>query len=201
MKNKILSGLLILSGMLIFTSCNKAPETEVEAAKLAITEVQVSGADVYLADEFNALNDSMNSIMLGIEAKKSKWFANYNDEKGKLNLIVEQAMTVRQNTEIRKGEIKNEIMTSLNEIKTLLDENQKLLSEAPKGKEGTAVLVAIKDELSVLNASVSEIMKMVDSGDYLTAQNKLPAVNDKTLAINNELKEAMAKYNKHRGGK
>lgn len=198
MKSKLFLGLAALSLITVLTACNKAPQIEIDAAKTAISETQAVGADVYLPEEFATLTDSMNLVMLGIEAKKSKWFAGYNDEKEQLNSIVVLANTVRQNTEIRKNEIKEEILSSLDNVKTVLEENQQLLSEAPKGKEGTAVLVAIKDELSMLNASVNEISKMVETGDYLNAQNKVTAVNDKTLAINTELKEAIAKYNKRK---
>lgn len=198
MKNKLFLGLASLVLLSALWGCNKAPQTEIDAATIALTEAQGSGADLYLPEEFTAVNDSLNVIKLGIEAKKSKWFAGYNDEKEQLNNIVILANTLKQNTEIRKNEIKNEILASLTSIKTMLEENQGLLAEAPKGKEGTAVLVAIKDELSVLNASVDNIMKMVESGDYLNAQSKVSAVNEKTLAINTELKEAIAKYNKRR---
>ena len=201
MKNKFLSGFMVVSLMVLFISCNKSPETEIETARTAVLNAQTMGAADYVPEEFNALNDSLNVILIQVEGKKSKWFANYNDEKEKLNQLVQLAEVVKQNTEIRKNEIRVEIVTTLGEIKSLLDENQQLLSEAPKGKEGTAVLVAIKDELSVLNNSVSEIMNLIEQGDYLTAQRKLPAVNDKTLAINSELKDAIAKYSRHRGGK
>ncbi len=198
MKRKILSGLLAVSLIFVLTACNKAPQIEMDAAKTAILETQAAGADVYLPEDYAALNDTMNRVLLGIESKKSKWFAGYNDEKAQLNSIVEQAGLLRQNTEVRKNEVKEEIMSSLTSIKTLLDENQQLLSQAPKGKEGTAVLLTIKEEISVLNASVEDIMKMVEAGNYLNAQSKASVVNDKTLAINAELKEAIAKYNARR---
>ena len=198
MKRKLFSGLIAISLLTIFTACNKAPQPEIDAATAAITETQAIGADAYLHLEFAALNDSMNKVMLGIESKKSKWFAGYKEEKEQLNNIVLLANRVKENTEIRKNEIKEEILTDLSGIKSILAENQQLLSEAPKGKEGTAVLVAIKDELSVLNESVDKITQMVESGDYLNAQSKVSAVNDKSLAINAELKEAIAKYKKAR---
>lgn len=184
--------------IVVLSACNKAPQIEMDAAQTAILETQAAGADVYLPEDYAALNDSLNVVLLGIESKKSKWFAGYNDEKLQLNNIVAQAAELRQNTEVRKNEIREEIMTSLSGIKTMLEENQQLLSQAPKGKEGTAVLVAIKEELSVLNTSVEEIMKMVEAGDYLNARSKVTAVSDKTLAINTELKDAIAKYNTRR---
>jgi hypothetical protein len=196
MKIKFFLGLATISIITVLTGCNKAPQVEIDAAKAAISETQAIGADVYLTEEYAALNDSLNVIMLEVEAKKSKWFAGYNDEKDQLNNIILLANTVRQNTEIRKNEIKEDILVSLSDIKTILDENQALLSEAPKGKEGTAVLVAIKEELSMLNTSVGEIMKMVENGDYLNAQSKVTAVSDKSLAINAELKDAISKYTK-----
>lgn len=198
MKNKLFKGLISIALLTVLFGCNKAPQTEIDAAKAAVTEAQASGADVYLTSEFNALNDSLNVVILSIEDKKSKWFASYNDEKAQLAKVSEQAVIVKENTEIRKNEIKEEILTNLESIKTMLAENQQLLTEAPKGKEGAAALVAIKDELTVLNNSVNDITRMVETGDFLNAQGKVSAVNEKTLAINTELKEAIAKTSKGR---
>jgi len=163
MKNKFFLGLLTIVFVTTLSSCNKAPQTEIDATKTAISEAQAIGADVYLPEEFMAMNDSLDAIMLNIESKKSKWFTNYDSEKEQLNNIMTLATTVKQNTETRKDEIKNEIMASLVEIRTLLDENQVLLTQAPKGKEGTAALIAIKDELSLLSKSIDDVMKMVSA--------------------------------------
>ena len=198
MKSKFFLGLASIVLLSVLTGCNKAPQFEMDAARVAIIETQAIGADVYLPEEYTALNDSTNVITLQIETKKSKWFAGYNEEKEALNSIVLQANTLKQNTELRKSAVKEEILVSLSNIRTVLQENQQLLSEAPKGKEGTAVLVAIKEELSLLNTSVEETSKMVEAGDYLTAQVKVSAINEKSLAINAELKDAIARYAKHK---
>ena len=196
MKIRFFSGLVSIAMIMVLSGCNKAPQTEMDAAKTAIAQAQVAGADVYLPDEFNPLNDTLNVIILRIEAKKSKWFANYNDEKSQLNELVSQTEAVMTNTETKKNEIKNEVITAVGDVKNMLAENQELLTKAPKGKEGSAALMAIKDELSVLNTSLDEIMNMVGEGDLLNAQTKITAVNDKTQAINAELKEAIAKTKK-----
>lgn len=201
MKRKFFSGLVALVLMTVLLSCNKAPQTEIETAQTAVNEAQATGADMYLQGEYNALKDSMNKVLLSIESKKSKWFASYKNEKDQLNEIVSQAITVKTNTEIRKNEIRDEILSTLTNIRKLLDENQELLSKAPKGKEGAAALMAIKDELAVLNVSVNEITNMVESGDFMNAQTKVSAVNDKTLAINTELRQAIDKYNSRQGRK
>jgi len=196
MKIKILNSIIALILLLVITACNKVPQTEIDHAQVAITATRNVGADVYLPQEYTSLSDSLNRILLAIENKRSKWMASYKEEKEQLSNLVQMADSLQQKTEFRKDEIKTEILDNLSRIKTLLTENQKLLAEAPKGKEGTAALVAIKDELNVLNTSVENITKLVENGDFINAQDKTGAVNEKSMAINAELKEAIAKYNR-----
>ena len=73
-----------------------------------------------------------------------------------------------------------------------------LLSKAPKGKEGTAALMAIKADISTLESAVTETNGMLSKGDYLTTLDKVKATKDKATSINQELKDAIAKYSKNR---
>lgn len=198
MRKKIISGLIMLAVFITITSCNKIPQAEIDAVNLSITEAKDAGADMYLPQEFAALQDSMNSVTVQIEAKKSKWFAKYAVETEKLNKVKADAMSVKENTETRKEEIKAEIQTTISNLQTTLAENNELLKVAPKGKEGAAALEAIKEDLKVVEASLTETSTLVADGKLMKAQAKVTAANEKAMSINMELKEAIAKYNKRK---
>lgn len=196
MKNKLFSGLIMLAVVITMTSCNKVPQAEIDAVNLMITEAQIAGADQYLPQEYAALVDSMNSLNVKFEAKKSKWFAKYTAETEKLANVKTHAISVKENTEVRKQEITTEVKNTIAEVQITLNENKELLTKAPKGKEGAAALEAIKMDLTMAETSVGEAMELLAQGKLLEAQARVNAANEKALAINMELSNAIAKYNK-----
>lgn len=193
MKNRILLSLITLFTVAFMTSCNKPPQVEMDAATLALSEAKAAGADLYLPDQYNAVQDSMNVDMQIIEAKKSKWFARYGESIKQLEAIKVKAAEVKANTEVRKEEIKKEVEATLTEVNTLLTEDKDLLAKAPRGKEGKEVLDAITSELSVLETTATEVSGLLASGDLLAAQSKVNAAKEKATQIKTELEEAIAK--------
>jgi len=90
--------------------------------------------------------------------------------------------------------MKAEIQSAVEETKRLITENNQLVSEAPRGKEGTSALAAIRNEISMIETSLAEVADMFDNGDYIAANGKSIAAKEKALDINVELKEVIAKY-------
>jgi hypothetical protein len=193
MKNRILLSLITVITVAFMTSCNKVPQVEIDAATLALSEAKAAGADLYVPDQYNALQDSMNVAMQVIEAKKSKWFARYGESIKQLDAIKVQSSEVIQNTQIRKDEIKLEVETKLAEVTTLLAEDKELLAKAPRGKEGKEVLDQITSELTVLETAIGEVSAQLASGNYIGAQSKVNAANEKAMSIKMELENAIAK--------
>lgn len=195
MKNKFLLGLMALGlSSLIMVSCSKLPQAEIDEAKAAIENARNAGAEMYVQENFILLQDSMNSVMAGIEAKKSKFLKNYSKSIEKLAGVKAFAEQITQQTETRIVEIKSEIQATVAEAQALVESNKNLILEAPRGKEGTSALEAIKQELSAVEAAINEAGAMMESNELLTALDKAKASKDKAKAINTELSEVIAKY-------
>ena len=64
---------LVLVATLV-TSCAKPPQVELDSAKASLEAAKLVEANRYLADEFNALQDSLNAASVAIETEKSKSF-------------------------------------------------------------------------------------------------------------------------------
>jgi hypothetical protein len=180
---------------LLLTSCSKAPQTEIDAANSAIEQARSAGADVYAHENFVALQDSLNSVMVRIESQKSKFIKNYSLPKEHLAGVAQFASEVEQQSEIRKEELKLEIQNTITEVKTLIASNRQLIVEAPKGKEGALALETIKGEIDAVEASIDETSTLIEAGDYLGALDKVKVAEEKASAINTELTEVIAKYN------
>jgi hypothetical protein len=138
--------------------------------------------------------------MINIESQNSKFMKNYSSVKKQLIGITALAQTVTGQAEVRKEEVKLEIQNTIAEVKTLIETNKKLILEAPKGKEGTSALKAIKSELSLIETSVNEADVKFKIGEYPVALDMVNASKEKALSINNELTSVIAKYNANKKG-
>jgi hypothetical protein len=195
MKSRFFASMAILGlTAIIFAGCSKMPQTEIDAANTAIEQAKLAGADVYVHESFMALQDSMNSVMITLEEQNSKFIKNYAKAKEQLAGVSQYASEVQMEAETRIEEVKTEIQTNIAEVKALIDSNRQLCTEAPKGKEGTSALVAIKAEIDAVEASVNESVIMFEGGEYAAVLDKTNAAKEKSLAINTELTEVIAKY-------
>jgi len=193
MKNKILMGLTAIAMVAVLSSCGKKPQVEIDATNAAIEAAKAAEANVYLPDEFVAVQDSMNAIMADIEAQEGKLFKKFGDAKEKLASTSALANELASKVAAKKEEVKAEAETLLNDIKTVLAENSKLVPKLPRGKEGAAVIEQIKADLSNVDAAVAEAQTAYDNGAFMDALNKIKAAKAKADGLNAEIKEALTK--------
>ncbi|KYG80505.1 hypothetical protein EV198_2179 [Roseivirga ehrenbergii] len=190
--NKLIGALII--GMVAVTSCADVPQTEIDAATAAIETAKAAGAEVYVTEQYNALNDSMAVAMASLEEQKSKFFKKYTKTVEKLTQVTAMANEVSANTEATKEAVKTEILASMEEVQTLVAQGRQLITEAPKGKEGTTALEAIKTELDVVEASITESNTMFQNGELKPSLEKVKVAKEKASSINTELTEVISKY-------
>ncbi|MCU0456788.1 MAG: hypothetical protein MUE74_10835 [Bacteroidales bacterium] len=193
MKNRILMGLAAVVMVAVLASCGKKPQAEIDATNAAITAAQAAEANVYLPAEFAALQDSLNAINAAITEVDGKLFKNYKDVVAKLATLKTDAETVTANVAAKKEEVKKEAEGLMAEIKAVVEENAKLFPKLPKGKEGAAVIEAVKADLANVDAAVAEAQALYDKGTYMDALNKVKAATEKAKALNTEIKEVLTK--------
>jgi len=70
-----------------------------------------------------------------------------------------------------------------------------LVARAPTGKD-RAALESIKADAEALKASLNDVQMMVDKGEYLGAQTKAKAIQEKAEAVSHEIETALAKIGK-----
>jgi hypothetical protein len=193
MKNKVLMGLAAIVMVAFLSSCGKVPQVQIDATNAAIEAAKTAEAAVYVPVEFAAVQDSMKVIMADIEVQKSKLFKKFGPAKLKLDATLAAANNVAANAAVKKEEVKKEVETSMTEIKAVIEENKTLITKAPRGKEGAAVLEQIKTEMATIEASVVEAQALYDKGAFMDALNKVKAAKERATGINTELKDAIAK--------
>lgn len=193
MKNKVFMGLAAIAMVAVLSSCGKKPQAEIDATNAAITAAQTAEAAVYVPEEFTAVQDSMKAIMSEVQVQESKLFKNFGDVKTKLAATLTLANKAAVDAAAKKEEVKQEVDTMMTDIKAVIDENGTLMKRAPRGKEGAAVLEAMKTDMSTVEASVTDAQGLNDQGKYMDALNKLKAAKEKADGINTDLKDAIEK--------
>ena len=196
MKNKILMGLAAIAMVAVLSGCGKVPQEKIDAANAAITAAQTAEAAVYVPAEFAAVQDSMKAIMAEVEVQNGKLFKKFGTVSTKLDETLAAATQVAANAAVKKEEVKKEVETLMTEVKAVIAENTTLMKKAPRGKEGAAVLEAMKTDMATIEASVTEAQGLYDKGAYMDADNKVKAAKERAVGINTELKDAIAKVKK-----
>ena len=196
MKTKFFVSMLS-TGVAIFllSGCQKAPQAEIDSAKASVEAAQAAEANKYLAADYQAIQDSLNSALAMIEEQNSKssLARKYDEPKRLLAVVNEMANNAVSKTQLRKDELKAQNDAIITEVNAMLEENKALVLKAPKGKEGKAALDLIQQDIVAIEASIAEAASLIASGDILSANDKLTVAKEKAVAINTELNDAIAK--------
>lgn len=181
--------------LVLVSGCAKAPQQELDAAKAALETARQAEADVYLADEFKAAQDSLNAAITEIETQNSKFALtrNYNKAKNLLLAATNLANDLNSRVAAKKEEVKAQAEQLKTELETALTDAKALLKKAPKGKEGKVVLEAIQSELTAVETSLADATNLLTTGKYMAAKDKLNAALQKVNQIKDELNQAIAK--------
>jgi hypothetical protein len=193
MKNKVLMGLAAIVMVAFLSSCGKVPQEKLDATTAAIAAAQTAEAAVYVPAEFAAVQDSMKAINAAIEVQNSKLFKKFGPIAIKLDETLAAANKVAADAAVKKEEVKKEVEALMTAVKGVVEENTTLMKKAPRGKEGAAVLEAMKTDMATIEASIAEAQAAYDKAAYMDALNKAKAANERATGINTELKEAIAK--------
>lgn len=186
-------GMTVIAMVAVLSGCGKKPQVEIDATNAAIEAAKAAEADVYLPAEFSAVQDSMQAVLAEITAKEGKLFKGMTAEKEKLTSVTALANQVAANVAAKKEEVGKEAEALLNEIKNIVTENGKLVLKLPKGKEGLAVIEAIKADLTNVDAAVADAQAAYDKGAFMDALNKIKAAKAKAETLNAEMKETLTK--------
>lgn len=185
----------LISVLALLSGCAKAPQESIDAAKAAVDAAKAAEADRYLADQFNAAQDSLNAAMAEFEAQNSKFALtrNYDRAKALFESALAAANAAKDGVAAKKEEVKTEAQNLMTQAQTAVEETKKLLAKAPKGKEGKEVLEQMQAELSGAETTITEATSAIDSGDFMTARDKLNAALEKANSLNQELADAISK--------
>ena len=183
-KNRYFLGMAILVIALI-VSCGKAPQTEMDAAKVAIDTLIAHGADKILPEDFENLKRDMDDAMEMIQKQSSKMFKSYGEAKEKLAGVVEGAKDLMEKSDKKREEMMGEVRELMAEIGTINNDSKNMI---PKTGSISSQQLALRKDAYAVDASVEEVKTMLNENDIVKALDKLKELKVEAERINAELK-------------
>lgn len=191
-----------LAWALLLTGCAQPPTEKLAAAEKAVNDARTAGASNYMAEDFAKLEGMLTNAKNEIVAQDSKFapLRDYGKAEQLLASAQADAARVTAETSKKKEEAKAAALQAQQAAQEAVKQAQALVAKAPAGKE-RAALEAIKADARGLANSLNEVQAAIDAGDYLAAQAKAKAIQDKGQAIASEVQTALAKVETAKKGK
>jgi hypothetical protein len=194
--NRFTLGSLIVA-LLLVAACAQPPTEKLAAAEKAVGDAREAGAPTYLGEDFTKLEGMLASAKKEVAEQDAKFalLRDYGKSEQLLASITTDAARITTETGKKKEEAKVAATQAQQAAQAAVQAAQALVAKAPAGKD-RAALQAIKADSEGLTASLAEIQKAIDGGDYQGAQAKAKAIQDKAQAISTEVETALAKTQK-----
>lgn len=191
--------LFALAPVVLLAACAKAPTEKVAAAEKAVEEAKTAGAPTYLAEDFAKLDGTLANAKKEIAEQDGKFalLRDYGKAEQLLASVQTDAGRVAAEAAKKKEEAKQAAVKAQQAAQESVKAAQELVAKAPVGKD-RAALEAIKADAEGLTASLADVQTAIDKEDYLGAQAKAKAIQDKSQALSAEVESALAKV---KGGK
>lgn len=187
----------VMCALLMLTACAKAPTEQIAAAEKAVTEAQQSGAATYVADEYAKIEGTMAALKKEVSEQDGK-FALLRDY-GKVEQLAAAAKSDAERVKVEAATKKEEAKAAALQAQQVAQEavasTLALVAKAPTGKD-RAALESIKADAKALKESLNQVQAAIDAADYPTAQTKAKAIHEKSQAVSQEIKAALAKIGK-----
>lgn len=192
--------MLLAPALLLAVGCGQAPDAKLGEAEKAVQDAKLAGAQAYLAEDFAKLEGTLTAAKKEMEEQNAKFalFRDYGKTEQLLESVKAEAPKLIEATAKKKAEAKDAALKAFDEAKAAVEKAQALVAKAPVGKDRAAV-EAIRNEAKALSASLNDVQMAMDKEDYLAAQAKAKAVQDKSAALSEEVQGALAKVGGAKG--
>ena len=198
---KLIRSISVFSLLLLLISCANVPQAEVDAAKLSIEAAKKAGADRYAPASFQTAVNAMRSGLVQVEGQNARFalFRNYEAAKTTLTSVTPLSNKALEETVARKETLKAEVIAAIAELTATVASDKVLLAKAPMGKEGRLAVIAISQEIVVVETVLNEVSAgLTNKDNILTLSDKVKPAVEKAKSINTELTEVIAKAKKIR---
>ena len=195
---KIRHLLVSIMGMcLLMSGCAQPPADQINAADQAVRDAQQSGAATYVPDDYAKLEGLLSAMKTEVAEQDGKFALLRDYGKAEQLAATTKAEAERLKTEAAQKleEAKCGATQAHHAAQASVTSTLELVAKAPVGKD-RAALQTIKTDAEALKASLNDVQMMIDKGQYLGAETKAKAIQEKADAVSHEIETALAKIGK-----
>lgn len=195
---KIRHLLVSIMGMcLLMSGCAQPPADQINAADQAVRDAQQSGAATYVPDDYAKLEGLLSAMKTEVAEQDGKFALLRDYGKAEQLAATTKAEAERLKTEAAQKleEAKFGATQAHHAAQASVTSTLELVAKAPVGKD-RAALQTIKTDAEALKASLNDVQMMIDKGQYLGAETKAKAIQEKADAVSHEIETALAKIGK-----
>jgi hypothetical protein len=195
---KIRHLLVSIVGMcLLMSGCAQPPADQINAADQAVKDAQQSGAATYVPDDYAKLEGLLSAMKTEVAEQDGKFALLRDYGKAEQLAATTKAEAERLKTEAAQKleEAKFGATQAHHAAQASVTSTLELVAKAPVGKDRAAVQT-IKTDAEALKASLNDVQMMIDKGQYLGAETKAKAIQEKADAVSHEIETALAKIGK-----
>lgn len=195
---KIHNALLpVLCTFALLAGCAQPPADQINAAEQAVKDAQQSGAATYVANDYAKVEGLLGALKKEVSDQDAKFalLRDYGKAEQLAAAAKAEAERVKADAVKKMEEAKHAAMQDHQVAQDAVKSTLELVAKAPAGKD-RAALESIKTDAEALKASLNEVQMMIDKSDYLGAQTKAKAIQEKSQAVSHEIEAALAKIGK-----
>jgi hypothetical protein len=187
----------ILGLSLLIGGCAQPPAEQLNAAEQAVKDAQQSGAATYVANDYAKVEGLLAAMKTEVAEQNGRFalFRDYGKAEQLAATTKAEAERVKADAAKKIEEAKFAATQAHQAAQAAVASTQELVAKAPAGKD-RAALQSIKTDAEALKASLNDVQMLVDKADYLTAQTKAKAIQEKADAVSHEIETALAKIGK-----
>ena len=187
----------ILGMSLLMGGCAQPPADQINAAEQAVKDAQQNGAATYVANDYAKVEGLLAAMKTEVAEQDGKFalFRDYGKAEQLAATTKAEAERVKADAAKKMEEAKFGAAQAYQAAQATVASTLALVAKAPAGKD-RAALEAIKTDAQALKASLNDVQLLLDKADYLAAQTKAKAIQEKGEAVSREIETALAKMGK-----
>ena len=181
----------------LMSGCARPPADQINAAEQAVKEAQQGGAATYLANDYAKVEGLLSAMKTEVAEQDAKFALLRDYGKAEQLAVAAKAEAERVKADAGKKleEAKFAATQAQQAAQASVASTMDLVAKAPAGKD-RAALESIKADADALKASLNDVQMMLDRADYLGAETKANAIQQKADAVSREIETALAKIGK-----
>lgn len=183
--------------IILVAGCAQPPADQINAAEQAVKDAEQSGAATYAADDYAKIQGMVAALKkeVGDQDAKFALLRDYGKAEQLAAATKTEAERVKGDAVKKMEEAKFAATQAQQAAQETVKATLELVAKAPAGKD-RAALEAIKADAEALKASLTDVQMMMDKSDFLGAQTKAKAIQEKGQAVSKEIETALAKIGK-----